>query len=70
VRSGGKSITNFGPRYWTGVSGQSHASAALYRWLKDPRYPLNRRGGGTRAGLDTEAEEECFASAGDRTPVF
>jgi len=26
-----------------GVIGQHHALATLYRWGKDPRYPLDRR---------------------------
>jgi hypothetical protein len=33
-----------------GVSGQRHASTALYPREEDPRYPLDRR-----LGLDTEA---------------
>jgi hypothetical protein len=37
-----------------GVSGQRHAPSALYPRGKDLRYPLDRRQGGSRAGLDTE----------------
>jgi hypothetical protein len=32
-----------------GVSGQSHAPAALYPRGKEPRYPLDRRLGGPRS---------------------
>jgi hypothetical protein len=38
-----------------GVSGQYRALAMLYLRGNDPRYPLDRRLGGPRAGLDTEA---------------
>jgi hypothetical protein len=47
-----------------GLSTQRQAPAALY-----PRYPLDRRLGGLKAGLDTEAIGTSFASAGDRIPV-
>jgi hypothetical protein len=43
-----------------GVSGQRHAPAAHYPRGKDPRYPLYRRLGGPRAGLDTEATEKIL----------
>jgi hypothetical protein len=43
-----------------------HVPAALYPWGKNPRYPLDRRLAGLRAGLDTKAREKYFASAGDR----
>jgi hypothetical protein len=33
------------------------------------RYPVDRRLGGLRAGLDTEARGKFYASAGDRPPV-
>jgi hypothetical protein len=39
----------------SGLSGQRHASVALYPRGKDPRYPLDRRLVGLRASLDTEA---------------
>jgi hypothetical protein len=42
------------------VSGQIHASAALYPLKKDPQYPLDRRLG-PRAGLDTEATGKIFS---------
>jgi hypothetical protein len=38
-----------------GVSGQRHAVATLYRRGKNLRYPLDRRLGGPKTGLDTEA---------------
>jgi hypothetical protein len=38
-----------------GVSGQRHASAALYPRWKDPRYPLDWGWVGIRAGMDTYA---------------
>jgi hypothetical protein len=51
-----------------GVSGQHHALAALY-----PRYPLYRRLGGPRAGLDTEVRGKilcpCRGSNPDRPVV-
>jgi hypothetical protein len=37
-----------------GVSGHRHDPTALYPRGKDPRYPLDRRLGGLRAGLDKE----------------
>jgi hypothetical protein len=56
-----------------GVSGQHHAQAALYPRVKDPRYPLYRRLGGPRVGLDTEAREKilfpCRGSNPDRPVV-
>jgi hypothetical protein len=47
-----------------GVSGQRHAPAALC-----PRYPLDRRLVGPKAGLEAEAVEKSFGPAGDLTPV-
>jgi hypothetical protein len=45
-----------------GVSGQRHAPAALYPRGKDPRYPLDRRLGGTqsRSGLDAGARRKIL----------
>jgi hypothetical protein len=50
-----------------GVSGQHHASAALFPRGNDPRYP----GGwvGPRDGLEAEARGKILASVGDRTSV-
>jgi hypothetical protein len=50
-----------------GVSGQSHAPAALYPRGKYPRYPL----AGWSPGLvwTQRLEEKSFPSAGDRIPV-
>jgi hypothetical protein len=39
-----------------GVRGQCHALAAVYPRGKDSRYPLDRRLGGPRAGLDIDTE--------------
>jgi hypothetical protein len=44
-----------------GVNSQRHAPAALYPPEKDPRYPLYRRLGGTRAGLDTEVRGKILS---------
>jgi len=41
-----------------GVSGQRHAPAALYSKGKDRRYPLDRKLGGLKAGLDKKALPE------------
>jgi hypothetical protein len=53
-----------------GVSGQHHAPATLYPRGKDPRYPLDRRLGGPRAGLDAGARRKilcpCRGSNPDR----
>jgi hypothetical protein len=45
-----------------GVSGQHQPPAALYPRKKNPRYPLDRRLGGPRAGLDAKARRKilCF----------
>jgi hypothetical protein len=52
------------------MSGQRHASAALYPRGKDSRYPLDRKLGGASELLWTQrVEEKSFASAGDRNPV-
>jgi hypothetical protein len=51
------------------MSGQRHAPAALY--LQE-RFPSTHWIGGwvgLRAGLDTEAGRQSFASAEDRTPL-
>jgi hypothetical protein len=44
-----------------GVSGQRHASAALYSWGKDPRYPLYRRLSGPQR-LDNKSFRLCRES--------
>jgi hypothetical protein len=53
-----------------GLCGQRHAPAALYLRRKDPLYPLDRRLGGLRAGLDAEARRKilcpCLGSNPDR----
>jgi hypothetical protein len=53
-----------------GVSGQSHAPAALYPRRKDPRYPLYRRLGWpqSRSG-QRRWMKNPFASVGDRTTL-
>jgi hypothetical protein len=43
--------------------------AALYPRGKDPWYPLDRRLGGFRACMDTEARGIIIASAGNQTSV-
>jgi hypothetical protein len=43
---GGIAPTHSRPQHWMGVSGQRHASAALYPWRKYHQYPLDRRLGG------------------------
>jgi hypothetical protein len=67
---GSMAPTHSGPRHYMGVSGQRHASAALYLRGKDPRYPLYRRLGGpqSRSG-HKRIEETSFAPAGDRTSI-
>jgi hypothetical protein len=55
-----------------GVSGQRHASAALYPRGKNPRYPLDRRLGGPQTGLDAGARRKirpCRGSNPDRPIV-
>jgi hypothetical protein len=53
-----------------GVSGQRHASAALYPRRKNPRYPLNRRLGGPPEPVWTQRlEQKSSAPVGDRTPI-
>jgi hypothetical protein len=44
-----------------GVNGQRHASATFYPRRKDLRYPLDRKLGGPRAGLDTEARGKILS---------
>jgi hypothetical protein len=50
------------------VSGQRHAPAALYPRGKDPRYPLDRRLGGPRAGLDAEARRKILCPCRGSNP--
>jgi hypothetical protein len=54
-----------------GVSCQRHAPAALYPRGKDPRYPVDRRLGGSqsRSGHTEVTEKNPLASAGDRTSI-
>jgi hypothetical protein len=52
-----------------GVSGRRHAPATLYTVGKEPRYPLCRRLGGPRSGLDKSLEEKSFASTRDRSSI-
>jgi hypothetical protein len=52
-----------------GVSGQRHAPAALYPRGKNPRYPLDRRLGGTQSWSGRRGPEEKSAPVGDRTPI-
>jgi hypothetical protein len=59
--------THSWPTALYGVSGQRHASAALYPRGKDPPVPI--RCVGLRADMDTEARRKSFASTGDRIPV-
>jgi hypothetical protein len=47
--TGGYSFCSFMTLALDGVSGQRHASAMLYPWGKDPRYPLDRRLGGPQS---------------------
>jgi hypothetical protein len=44
-----------------GVSGQRHSSAAFYPRRKDLRHPLDRKLGGPRADLDTEARGKILS---------
>jgi hypothetical protein len=50
-----------------GVSDQRHAPAALYPRGKSPRYPLDTRLVGPRAGLDAEARRKilCLCRGSD-----
>jgi hypothetical protein len=41
-----------------GVSGQRHASAALYVWAKDPRHPFDRSLGGPQSWSGHRLEEK------------
>jgi hypothetical protein len=66
---GGIAYTHSWLWQYMGVSGQHHASAALYRRGKDPRYPLEKRLSGPQSWSGYRLEENFFASAGDRTPV-
>jgi hypothetical protein len=52
-----------------GVSGQRHASAALYPRGKDPYAHWTGGWVDPRAGLDTEARGKSFLSAEDRTTI-
>jgi hypothetical protein len=47
----------------------SRPGRALYPRRKDPQYPLYKRLGGPRAGLNTGVEEKSLASDGDRTSI-
>jgi hypothetical protein len=62
---GGIDPTHFRPRHYMGVSGQRHASAALYPRGKDPRYPLYRR----EPVWTQRLQEKSFVPAGNRTVV-
>jgi hypothetical protein len=46
------------------VSGQLHALVGF-----SPRYPLNRRLGGPKAGLDMAKKRKILAPTGNRTPA-
>jgi hypothetical protein len=52
-----------------GMSGQHHATAALYHREWTPGIHWIRCWVGLRSDLDTETEEKCFASVGDRTSI-
>jgi hypothetical protein len=52
---------NSWPLHLRGVSGQRHAPAALYLRGKYSRYPLDRRLGGPRTGVDTEARGKIIS---------
>jgi hypothetical protein len=52
-----------------GVSGQRHAPAALYPWVKDPNYPLVRGWVDIRAGLYTKARGKILCLYRGSTPV-
>jgi hypothetical protein len=43
-----------------GVSGKRHDPGALYPQGEEPRYPLDRRLVGIRAGLDTKVREKIL----------
>jgi hypothetical protein len=49
-------------------SGQHYAFTA-YSWRKNPRYPLVRRLGGPRDGLQAVAMKKVLALDGNRTPI-
>jgi hypothetical protein len=51
-----------------GVSGQRHASAAIYPQGKVPRYPLYRRLAPEPVWTQRLEEKSC-APVGDRTPI-
>jgi hypothetical protein len=53
--------THSRPRHYLGVSVQRHATAALYPQVKNPRYLLDKRLGGPRAGRDTEARGKILS---------
>jgi hypothetical protein len=53
-----------------GVSGQRHASAALYCLGKDPPVPIVQEAGWAPEPVWTQGlEEKFFASAGDQIPI-
>jgi hypothetical protein len=53
-----------------GVSGQRHASAALYPRGKDPPVPIMQEAECAPESVWTQRlEEKSFALAGDRTPI-
>jgi hypothetical protein len=52
------------------VSGQRHASAALYPRGKDPQYPIVQETGWAPEPVWMQRlEEKSSASVGDRTPI-
>jgi hypothetical protein len=64
-------MTSFLTSALDGVSGQCHASAALYPQGKDPRYPLDRRLGGPQELVWKQGlEKKIFCLCRDRTPVI
>jgi hypothetical protein len=61
--------THSRPRHLIGVSGQSHAPAALWPRGKGPGTHWTGGWVGPRAGVDTDVEEKSLASAGNRTSI-
>jgi hypothetical protein len=62
--------THSWPRHQMGVSGQSHAPAALYPRGNDPSVPIVQEAGWASEPVWTQRlEEKSFAPAGDRTPI-
>jgi hypothetical protein len=67
---GGIAPTHSRPRHYMGVSGQSHAPAALLPPGKGPAVPIVQEAGWAPEPVWTQRiQEKSFAPAGDRTPI-